>query len=68
MLDAEEARLRALECTTADDFLTVVAIKRQLGTPPVGEEVIKLYRSIEGRSHTSVHQECSAVSRLVRRK
>jgi len=32
MLDAEEARLRALECTTADDFLVVVAIKRQLGT------------------------------------
>jgi hypothetical protein len=32
MLDAEEARLRALECTTVDDFLVVVAIKRQLGT------------------------------------
>jgi hypothetical protein len=32
MLDAEEARLRALECTTADDLLVVVAIKRQLGT------------------------------------
>jgi hypothetical protein len=32
MLDAEEAQLRALECTTADDFLIVVAIKRQLGT------------------------------------
>jgi hypothetical protein len=31
MLDAEEARLRALECTTADDLLVVVAIKRQLG-------------------------------------
>src|SRR6516162_7185227 len=35
---------------------------------PVGEEVIKLYRSIEGRSHTSVHQECLAISRLVRRR
>jgi hypothetical protein len=32
MLDAEEARLRALKRTTADDFLLVVAIKRQLGT------------------------------------
>jgi hypothetical protein len=32
MLDAEEARLHALECTTADDFLIVVSIKRQLGT------------------------------------
>jgi hypothetical protein len=32
ILDAEEARLRALESTTADDFLVVVAIKRQLGT------------------------------------
>ena len=32
MLDAEEARLRAVEYTTADDFLVVVAIKRQLGT------------------------------------
>jgi hypothetical protein len=32
LLDAEEARLRALECTTANDFLIVVAIKRQLGT------------------------------------
>src|SRR5262249_1285521 len=32
MLDAEEARLRALESTTADDFLVFVAIKRQLGT------------------------------------
>ena len=32
MLDAEEARLRALESTTADDLLVVVAIKRQLGT------------------------------------
>jgi AraC-like DNA-binding protein len=31
MLDAEEARLRALECTTADDFLVVVAIKRNSG-------------------------------------
>jgi hypothetical protein len=28
MLDAEEARLRALESTTADDFLVFVAIKR----------------------------------------
>jgi hypothetical protein len=32
MLDAQEARLRALKSTTADDFLIVVAIKRQLGT------------------------------------
>jgi len=32
MLDAEEARLRALESMTADDLLVVVAIKRQLGT------------------------------------
>jgi hypothetical protein len=32
MLDAEEARLRALESPTADDFLVFVAIKRQLGT------------------------------------
>jgi len=32
MLDAEEIRLRALESTTADDLLVVVAIKRQLGT------------------------------------
>jgi hypothetical protein len=32
MLDAEEVRLQALECTTADDFLIVVSIKRQLGT------------------------------------
>ena len=32
MLDAEEARLRALESTTADDFLVFVAIKRQLAT------------------------------------
>jgi hypothetical protein len=32
MLDAEEARLRALKSTTPDDFLLVVAIKRQLGT------------------------------------
>ena len=31
MLDADEARLQALECTTADDFLIVVSIKRQLG-------------------------------------
>jgi hypothetical protein len=29
MLDAEEARLRALESMTADDLLVVVAIKRQ---------------------------------------
>ena len=28
----EEARVRALESTTADDLLVVVAIKRQLGT------------------------------------
>jgi hypothetical protein len=32
MLDAEEARLRALESPTADDFLVFVAIKRQLGS------------------------------------
>jgi hypothetical protein len=32
MLDAEEARLRALDNAAADDFLAFVAIKRQLGT------------------------------------
>jgi hypothetical protein len=32
MLDIEQARLQALENTTADDFLLVVAIQRQLGT------------------------------------
>jgi len=32
MLDTEEARLLALENTTSDDFLLVVAIQRQLGT------------------------------------
>ena len=31
MLDSEEARVRALESTTADDLLIVVEIKRQLG-------------------------------------
>jgi hypothetical protein len=31
-LDTEQARLLTLENTTADDFLLVVAIKRQLGT------------------------------------
>jgi len=31
MLDAEQARLLALENTTADDFRLVVAIQRQLG-------------------------------------
>jgi molybdate transport system regulatory protein len=34
----------------------------------VGEEVIKLYHSIEGRTHTSAHQEFWAISRLVRRR
>jgi hypothetical protein len=32
LMEKREARLRALESTTADDFLVVVAIKRQLGT------------------------------------
>lgn len=32
MLDIEQARLQALENTTADDFLLVVAIQQQLGT------------------------------------
>jgi len=31
MLDAEEARLLALQNTTADDFVLVVAIRRELG-------------------------------------
>jgi hypothetical protein len=31
MLETEQARLQALENATADDFLRVVAIKRQLG-------------------------------------
>jgi hypothetical protein len=31
MLDSEQARLLRLENTTADDFLLVVAIQRQLG-------------------------------------
>jgi hypothetical protein len=31
ILDTEQARLQALENTTADDFPLVVAIKRQLG-------------------------------------
>jgi len=34
----------------------------------VGREVIKLYHSIEGRTHTSAHQEFLAISRLVRRR
>jgi molybdate transport system regulatory protein len=33
---------------------------------PVGEEVIKLYRSIEEVTHTSVHRERSAIGKLVR--
>ena len=33
MLDAEEARLRALESTAGDDLLVVVAIEPQLRTP-----------------------------------
>jgi hypothetical protein len=32
MLDTEQARLLVLENTTTDDFLLVVAVKRQLGT------------------------------------
>jgi molybdate transport system regulatory protein len=31
-----------------------------------GEEVIKLYRLIEEVAHTSAHQECLAIRRLVR--
>ena len=34
----------------------------------VGEEVIKLYHSIEGRTHTSAHQEFLAIAGLSRRK
>ena len=33
-----------------------------------GQEVIRLYRSIELLAHTSAHQECSAISRIARRK
>jgi hypothetical protein len=31
MLDAEQARLLTLENTTADDFLLIVAVRRELG-------------------------------------
>jgi molybdenum-dependent DNA-binding transcriptional regulator ModE len=31
-----------------------------------GQEVIRLYRSIELLAHTSAHQECLAIRRLVR--
>jgi molybdate transport system regulatory protein len=34
----------------------------------VGKEVIELYHSIEGRTHTSAHQEFLAIGRLVRRR
>jgi molybdate transport system regulatory protein len=34
----------------------------------VGEEVIKLYHSIEGRTHTSAHREFLAIGRLARRR
>lgn len=34
---------------------------------PVGEQVIELYRSIEGHARTSVDQEFRAISKLVRR-
>jgi molybdate transport system regulatory protein len=34
----------------------------------VGEEMIKVYRSIEGRTHASAHQEFLAIGRLVRRR
>jgi molybdate transport system regulatory protein len=32
----------------------------------VGEKVIELYHSIEGLTHTSAHQECQAITRLIR--
>jgi hypothetical protein len=57
MLDTEQARLLTLENTTADDFLLVVAIKRQLGTLKrhlkISSDDARYYRTVRARAFSS---------------
>jgi molybdate transport system regulatory protein len=50
----------------------VVATTRARGggaeLTPVGEQIVEVYRRIEGLAHTSTRQELRAIARLLRRK
>jgi hypothetical protein len=71
MLDAEEARLRALENAAADDFLAFVAIKRQLGTL---KRYLKIstddarYQTLRGRAFRARQKAKTKRNRPIRRR
>jgi molybdate transport system regulatory protein len=50
----------------------VVATTRARGggaeLTPVGEQIVEVYRKIEGLAYTSTRQELRAIARLIRRK
>jgi molybdate transport system regulatory protein len=50
----------------------VVATTRNRGggaeLTPVGEQIVEVYRKIEGLAYTSTRQELRAIARLIRRK
>ena len=50
----------------------VVATTRNRGggakLTPVGEQIVKVYRRIEGLAYTSTRQELRAIARLIRRR
>ena len=72
MLDAEEARLRALECTTADDLLVVVAIKRQLGTLKrylkISTDDARRYQTLRARAFRARQKAKTKRIRPIRRR
>jgi hypothetical protein len=69
MLDAEEARLRALENAAADDFLVFVAIKRQLGTLKrylkISTDEARRYRTLRARAFRALQK---AKTKRIRRR
>ena len=72
MLDAEEARLRALESTTADDLLAFVAIKRQLGTLKrylkISADDARRYQTLQARAFRARQKAKTKRIRRTRRR
>ena len=72
MLDAEEARLRALESTTADDLLAFVAIKRQLGTLKrylkISADDARRYQTLQARAFRARQKAKTKRIRPIRRR
>jgi hypothetical protein len=71
-LEAEEARLRALENAAADDFLVFVAIKRQLGTLKrylkISTDDARRYQTLRARAFRARQKAKTKRIRPIRRR